>query len=79
MTVEWSVMQTNKIEVSKDGKGKTIYVPLSVYKTPAGSITISCADPKHRFKFNTTDAGLHKFLAKLGEIFDAEIRGGKPN
>jgi len=34
-------MKTNKIEVSKDGAGKTVYIPLSVYRAGEHSLTIS--------------------------------------
>jgi hypothetical protein len=73
--IQWPIMQTNKVEVSKKGKGKTIYVPLSIYETPTGQLTISCPDPRYRFKYPTTEAGFRKFKGKLREIFDGEIHG----
>lgn len=62
-------MKTNKIEVSKDGAGKTMYVPLSVYRAGKHSLTISCSDPEHAFKFGTSPDQLQKFKDKLEELF----------
>lgn len=62
-------MKTNKIEVSKDGTGKTIYIPLSVYRAGKHSLTISCSDPGHKFKFGTSPDQLQKFRDKLEELF----------
>jgi len=62
-------MQTNKIEVSKGGKGKTIIIPLSVYRAGKHSLTISCPDPIYKFKFGTSPERLQKFRDKLEEIF----------
>ena len=66
-------MQKNKIERSKDGKGKTMYVPLSVYRSGKTGLTISCADPNNPFKFGTTPEQLDKFREKLEEIFTAKV------
>lgn len=63
-------MKTNKIEVSKGGTGKTMYVPLSVYRAGKHSLTISCADPGHLFKFGTGHGQLQKFREKLEELFE---------
>ncbi len=62
-------MQKNKIERSKDGKGKTMYVPLSVYRSGKNGLTISCPDPDHPFKFGTKPEQLKKFKEKLEELF----------
>jgi len=43
-------MQKNRIEVSKEGTGKTLYIPLCVFKAGKNSYTISCSDPEHPFK-----------------------------
>lgn len=61
-------MQKNKIEVSQRG-GKTIYIPLSVFRAGKHSLTISCSDPSHKFKFGTSPEQLLKFKIKIEEIF----------
>jgi hypothetical protein len=72
-------MQKNKIERSKDGKGKTIYVPLSVYRSGASGLTISCSDPENSFKFGTTPEQLLKFKEKLEELFRREEERNREN
>jgi hypothetical protein len=62
-------MKTNEIVVSKGGAGKTIYIPLSVYRAGKNSLTISCSDPAHKFKFGTSPGQLQKFRDKLEELF----------
>ncbi len=62
-------MTKNRIEVSKGGKGKTVYIPLSVYRAGKYSLTISCSDPDHAFKFGTSPEQLEKFRDKLHDIF----------
>jgi hypothetical protein len=66
-------MQKNKIERSKDGKGKTMYIPLSVYRSGKAGLTISCPDPENPFKFGTTPEQLEKFKEKLEELFSANV------
>jgi hypothetical protein len=62
-------MKTNEIVVSKRGAGKTIYIPLSVYRAGMKNLTISCSDPVHMFKFGTSPGQLQKFRDKLEELF----------
>jgi hypothetical protein len=62
-------MQKNKIEVSKEGAGKTMYIPLCVFRAGKQSLTISCADPDHLFKFGTTPEQLQKFRDKVEQLF----------
>ena len=62
-------MKTSKIEVSKDGTGKTMYIPLSVFRAGEHSLTISCSDPDHAFKFGTSSEQLQKFKDKLEDLF----------
>jgi len=62
-------MKTNEIVVSKRGAGKTIYIPLSVYRAGMKNLTISCSDPVHMFKFGTSPGQLQKFKDKLEELF----------
>jgi hypothetical protein len=51
--------------VSKDGKGKTLYIELSVYPCgsadPTRNLTISCPDKDTQFKTTLSDNGLQKF------------------
>src|SRR3990172_11392724 len=61
-------LKKNKIEVSKDGAGKTMYIPLSVYRAGKHSLTISCSDPVHKFKFGTSPGQMQKFREKLEEL-----------
>ena len=65
-------MQKNKIEVSQRGR-KTMYIPLSVFRAGRHSLTISCSDPSHKFKFGTSPMQLLKFKNKLEEIFSELI------
>jgi len=62
-------MQKNKIEVSKEGMGKTVYIPLSVFRAGTHNLTISCSDPQHTFKYGTSPEQLQKFRDKLEELF----------
>ncbi len=66
-------MQTNRIEVSKDGTGKTLYIPLCVYKASKNTYAISCSDPKHLFKSGTTPQQLEKFREWIVETFEQLI------
>jgi hypothetical protein len=70
-------LKKNKIEVSKDGKGKTMYIPLSVFRAGKHSLTISCSDPDHKFKFGTSPEQLQKFRDKLEDLF-TELVGPQP-
>lgn len=69
-------MQKNRIEVSKDGQGKTLYIPLCVFKAGKG-YTISCSDPDHMFKFGTSPEQLQKFRDKIADLFE-ELVTNKP-
>ncbi len=62
-------LKKNKIEVSKDGTGKTMYISLSVLRAGKHSLTISCSDPDHAFKFGTSPEQLQKFKDKLDDLF----------
>ena len=62
-------MQTNKIEVSKSGKGKTMYVPLSVFRN-GKRLTISYpGNAKDKFKRATSEEGLKQLGEKLEKLF----------
>ncbi len=43
-------MTKSKIEVVK----KTMYIPLSVYRSGKRGLAISCPDGKHRFRYGTS-------------------------
>jgi len=53
------------VRISKNGKGKTLYIELSVYPcgkvNPTKNLTISCPYPETRFKTTLSDYGLNKF------------------
>ena len=67
-------MQKNKIEVSKDGTGITMYVPLSVYRAGKQGLTISYpGDTQDGFRFGTSAEQLQKFAAKLQELFAKHV------
>lgn len=59
--------------VSKKGKGKTLYVELSIY--PCGKadhkklLTISCPHKKTRFKATLSDNGLNKFREQILKFY----------
>ena len=52
-------------KISKDGKGKTSYIELSIYPCggadPKKNLTISCPAIDTRFKTTLSDQGLQKF------------------
>jgi hypothetical protein len=62
-------MQKNRIEVAKHGTGKTMYIPLCVFRAGKHGLTISCADPNHLFKFGTSTEQLENFRNRLEELF----------
>jgi len=53
------------VEISHKGKGKTLYIKISVYpcgaEDPTKNLTISCPDPDTQFRTTLTDYGLKKF------------------
>jgi hypothetical protein len=67
-------MQKNKIEVSKEGEGKTLYIPMCVFKAGKNSYTISCSDPQHQFKFGTSPEQLQKFRDRIADIFEELVK-----
>ena len=52
-------------KVSKKGRGKTLYIELSIYPCgdadPRKNLTISCPAPDTQFKTTLSDRGLKKF------------------
>ncbi len=63
--------------VSKDGKGKTLYIELSVYPCgaadPTNNLTISCPDLGTRFKTTLSDKGLVKFREYILKFYQEHI------
>jgi hypothetical protein len=57
------------VKVAREGKGKTLYIKLSIFPCggadPTKNLTISCPDKDTRFKTTLSDAGLRKFKAKV--------------
>ena len=67
-------MQTNKIEVSKGGMGKAMFIPLSVFRNRK-RLTISYpGNAEDRFKRATSQKGLQQFADKLQELFESYVR-----
>ena len=62
-------MRKNRIEVSKDGAGKTMYVPLSVIRSGENGLSILCPDTDHPLKLGTSPEQLAKFREWLEETF----------
>lgn len=77
-------------KVSKEGRGKTLYIKLSVYPCggadPRRNLTISCPDANTLFRTTLSDYGLEKFrewvvggMGRCGEwvrsCFDFPERG----
>lgn len=65
------------VKISKNGKGKTLYIELSIF--PCGkadttkNLTISCPDPETQFKTTLSDYGLKKFKDCILEFYREHI------
>jgi len=63
--------------VSMNGKGKTLYIRLSVYPCgnadPIKNLTISCPDKETRFKTTLSENGLRKFRTQVLEFYKTQI------
>ena len=63
--------------ISKGGKGKTLYISLSVYPCGSGdsrkNLTISCPDKDTKFKTTLSDNGLKKFRDYVLEFYNKYI------
>ena len=63
--------------VSKKGKGKTLYINLSIY--PCGkaktttNLTISCPDKDTKFKTTLSEKGLNKFKNCLLDFYKKHV------
>ena len=64
-------------KISKDGKGKTLYIDLSIYPCgeadPTKNLTISCPDIDTRFKTTLSDQGLQKFKKSVLDFYSQHI------
>ena len=64
-------------KVSRGGKGKTLYIQLSVYPCgnadPTKNLTISCPDTETKFKTTLSDNGLKKFREQILEFYKTHI------
>ena len=64
-------------KISHNGKGKTLYIELSVF--PAGktdtnkNLTISCPNIDTRFKTSLSDNGLKKFKKEIILFYNKHI------
>ena len=63
--------------VSRGGKGKTLYINLSVYlcgqADPEKNLTISCPDSDTQFKTTLSDYGLKKFRAEILRFYRQHV------
>ena len=67
-------------EISKKGKGKTLYIKLSIYPCgsadPEKNLTISCPDEDTRFKTTLSDYGLRKFRENVLKFYSDLVLQG---
>ena len=65
------------VKVSKQGKGKTLYIQLSVYPCgnadPTKNLTISCPDKDTEFKMTLSEDGLKKFKQSILTFYDEHV------
>jgi len=63
--------------VAKNGKGKTLYIRLSVFPCgnadPTKNLTISCSDKDTRFKTTLSDNGLRKFREQVLTFYNKNV------
>jgi len=64
-------------KVSRNGRGKTLYIELSIYPCgsadPRRNLTISCPDKDTRFKTSLSDNGLVKFRSYLLKFYRQHV------
>jgi len=65
------------VEISHKGKGKTLYIKISVYPCgtadPTQNLTISCPDPDTQFKTTLSDYGLKKFREHILTFYSKHV------
>jgi len=63
--------------VSKNGKGKTMYIRLSVFPCggadPSKNLTISCPDKETQLKTTLSDNGLKKFREQVLGFYKTHV------
>jgi len=63
--------------VSKKGKGKTLYIQVSIYPCgkadPTKNLTISCPDMATKFKTTLSNNGLKKFKEHILEFYKTHV------
>ena len=63
--------------VAKNGKGKTLYIRLSVFPCgnadPTKNLTISCSDKDTQFKTTLSDNGLRKFREQVLTFYNTNV------
>ena len=68
-------------KISKDVKGKTLYIELSIYPCgnadPTKNLTISCPDRKTKFKTTLSDKGLKKFKTSVLAFYKQHVLNQK--
>ena len=61
------------VRVSKGGKGKTLYITISIYPCgqadPTKNLTISCPDADTQFRTTLSDYGLKKFRKYILDFY----------
>ncbi|MBI4708350.1 MAG: hypothetical protein HY761_10590 [Candidatus Omnitrophica bacterium] len=64
-------------KISKDGKGKTLYIEISLYPCgqadPSKILTISCPDKETQFKTTLSDEGLKKFKDMMLHFYNQHV------
>ena len=67
-------------KVSRGGKGKTLYIQLSVYRCgtadPKKNLTISCPTPGTCFRATLSDYGLKRFRELLLRFYGQQVLQG---
>ncbi len=68
-------------KISYGGRGKTLYIELSVYPcgkaNPNTNLTISCPDKDTRFKTTLSDNGLKKFRQYILQFYKELVMGNQ--
>jgi len=66
-------------KVSKEGKGKTLYVELSIFPCggadPRKNLTVSCPASDTQFKTTLSDNGLKKFKGYILSFYAQHVIG----
>ncbi len=64
-------------KISKNGRGKTLYLEISLYPcgaaNPTKNLTISCPDKDTQFKTTLSERGLKKFRDKMLSFYKKHV------